>query len=139
VGLSRDHLVERLIRAGELEISGGDQAENDTYFDTAQFRFHGPGGLERAILQASRKMLTGRSYSPPTRWWFLCGECRTILHELETLTLPDYGRVSRGFFRYYLDLGKRFITTNTMIPSAYNWEYPVPNSERPVGLAKKES
>jgi predicted ester cyclase len=42
----RDQLVERLIRAGELEISGEDQAETDSYFDTGQFRFHGPNGFE---------------------------------------------------------------------------------------------
>ena len=29
----------RLITAGELEISGEDQAETDSYFDTSQFRF----------------------------------------------------------------------------------------------------
>jgi predicted ester cyclase len=42
----RDQLVERLIRAGELEISGEDQAETDSYFDTGQFCFHGPDGFE---------------------------------------------------------------------------------------------
>ena len=44
--LPRDQLVARLIRAGELEISGQNQAEIDSYFDTAQFRFHGPDGFE---------------------------------------------------------------------------------------------
>lgn len=43
---TRDELVSRLIRAGELEISGGDQAEIDSYFDTSKFRFHGPDGFE---------------------------------------------------------------------------------------------
>jgi predicted ester cyclase len=43
---SRDELVARLKRAGELEISGEDQAETDSYFDTSRFRFHGPGGYE---------------------------------------------------------------------------------------------
>jgi len=43
---TRDGLVARLTRAGELEISGGDQAETDSYFDTSQFRFHGPDGFE---------------------------------------------------------------------------------------------
>lgn len=42
----RDNRVARLIRAGELEVSGEDQAETDTYFDAATFRFHGPGGYE---------------------------------------------------------------------------------------------
>ncbi|MDB6002558.1 MAG: hypothetical protein JWP52_4257, partial [Rhizobacter sp.] len=43
---SRDELVARLIRAGELEVSGDDQVETDSYFDTAHFRFHGPDGFE---------------------------------------------------------------------------------------------
>ena len=44
--LTRDELVARLIKAGELEVSGGDQAEIDSYFDTRGFRFHGPDGFE---------------------------------------------------------------------------------------------
>jgi predicted ester cyclase len=36
----------RLKRAGELEISGEDQAEADSYFDTIHFRFQGPDGFE---------------------------------------------------------------------------------------------
>jgi predicted ester cyclase len=43
---TRDQLIARLKRAGELEISGEDQAETDSYFDTAHFRFHGPDGFE---------------------------------------------------------------------------------------------
>lgn len=46
VALARDELVRRLIRAGELQISGEDQAQIDSFFDTSQFRFHGPGGFE---------------------------------------------------------------------------------------------
>jgi hypothetical protein len=46
MALTRDELVERLIRAGELEVSGGDQAAIDSYFDTSKFRFHGPDGFE---------------------------------------------------------------------------------------------
>ena len=42
--LTRDELVACLIRAGELEVLGEDQAETDSYFDTTQFRFHGPDG-----------------------------------------------------------------------------------------------
>jgi len=45
MGITRDELVARLTRAGELELSG-EEAETDSYFDTDQFRFHGPGGLE---------------------------------------------------------------------------------------------
>jgi predicted ester cyclase len=44
--VQRDELVARLVRAGELEMSGDDQAEVDTYFDTESFRFHGPDGFE---------------------------------------------------------------------------------------------
>lgn len=44
--LTRDDLVARLVKAGELEVLGGDQVEIDSYFDAAQFRFHGPGGFE---------------------------------------------------------------------------------------------
>lgn len=43
---TRDELVARLVRAGELEVSGEDQAEAATYFDTEKFRFHGPDGFE---------------------------------------------------------------------------------------------
>lgn len=44
--LSRDELVARLVRAGELEVAGGDQAEIDSYFDPQRFRFHGPDGFD---------------------------------------------------------------------------------------------
>jgi hypothetical protein len=46
VNFSRDELVARLVKAGELEVIGGDQSETDSYFDTQHFRFHGPGGFE---------------------------------------------------------------------------------------------
>jgi predicted ester cyclase len=35
-----------MVRAGELEVSGEDQSECDTYFDTERFRFHGPDGFD---------------------------------------------------------------------------------------------
>ena len=38
-------LVKRLIRAGELEVSGENQVETDSYFDTENFKFHGPDGF----------------------------------------------------------------------------------------------
>ena len=41
----RDELVHALIRIGELEISGDDQAAVDADF-TPDFRFHGPDGRE---------------------------------------------------------------------------------------------
>jgi predicted ester cyclase len=44
--LTRDELVARLVRAGELMVSGEDQPETDSYFDTTRFRFHGPDGFE---------------------------------------------------------------------------------------------
>ena len=46
VTMTRDQLVARLKRAGELQISGEDQPELDSYFDTIHFRFHGPDGFE---------------------------------------------------------------------------------------------
>jgi predicted ester cyclase len=52
-GMSRDELVSGLVRIGELEVSGEDQAEVDAYFAPG-FRFHGPDGreLDYAGLQA---------------------------------------------------------------------------------------
>ena len=44
--LNRTTLTQRLIKAGELEVLGGDPAETDTYFDTENFKFHGPDGFE---------------------------------------------------------------------------------------------
>lgn len=43
---TRDELVARLVRAGELEIEGADQALIDGHFDTRCLRFHGPDGFE---------------------------------------------------------------------------------------------
>ena len=42
---SRDELLERLIRAGELEVSGDGPDEVGDYF-APNFSFHGPGGFE---------------------------------------------------------------------------------------------
>jgi hypothetical protein len=42
----RDELVARLVRAGELQISGESQEELDSYFDTENFAFHGPDGFD---------------------------------------------------------------------------------------------
>ena len=44
--VDRDTLVARLKKAGELEVGGAEQAEIDSYFDTKQFRFHGPDGFD---------------------------------------------------------------------------------------------
>lgn len=43
---TRDQLVARLIKAGELEVLGAPADEIASYFDTKNFRFHGPGGYE---------------------------------------------------------------------------------------------
>ncbi|HEY6399453.1 MAG TPA: nuclear transport factor 2 family protein [Solirubrobacteraceae bacterium] len=42
---TRDELVARLVRAGELEVSGERPDEVGDYF-APEFRFHGPGGAE---------------------------------------------------------------------------------------------
>lgn len=39
-------LVARLKEAGELEVSGAEPAEIDSYFDPKRYRFHGPDGFE---------------------------------------------------------------------------------------------
>jgi len=44
--LTRDQLVARLKRAGELLVSSEDQTETASYFDTARFRFHAPDGFD---------------------------------------------------------------------------------------------
>ena len=44
--MTRDQLVARLKRAGELLVSSEDQTETDSYFDTAHFRFHAPDGFD---------------------------------------------------------------------------------------------
>ena len=46
MAVTREQLVSRIITAGELMVSGENQAEVDSYFDTARFRFHGPEGLD---------------------------------------------------------------------------------------------
>jgi len=45
-GYTSEELTERLVRAGELEVSGDDQDEADTYFDTENFAFHAPDGFD---------------------------------------------------------------------------------------------
>jgi len=44
--LTREELVARLVKAGEVEILGAPPEEIASYFDAAKFRFHGPGGFE---------------------------------------------------------------------------------------------
>jgi hypothetical protein len=43
---TRDELVARMVRAGELEVSGEHPEEIDSYFDTENFAFHGPDGFD---------------------------------------------------------------------------------------------
>ena len=43
--VSREELVARLIRVGEQELTGEDEAEVDAYF-APDFVFHGPDGAE---------------------------------------------------------------------------------------------
>lgn len=43
---TQDELIERLIRAGELLVSGEGEEEIDSYFDTERFLFHGPDGAD---------------------------------------------------------------------------------------------
>jgi predicted ester cyclase len=45
--MQRDELVKRLIRAGELEVSGDNPALLHSLFDTVNFKIHAPGGSER--------------------------------------------------------------------------------------------
>ena len=65
--LSRDELVARLIRAGEVEIEGAPPEEIARYFDTRKFRFHGPDGFEsdyaglQAYFQSIRDAFDDRS------------------------------------------------------------------------------
>jgi predicted ester cyclase len=45
-GLSREALVDRLVKAGEAEVAGAPPEEIAGYFHTETFRFHGPDGFE---------------------------------------------------------------------------------------------
>jgi predicted ester cyclase len=42
----RDELVTHLIRAGELQVSGDSLEELAGYFDTSNFKFHGPDNFD---------------------------------------------------------------------------------------------
>ena len=44
-GMTREELVSGLVRIGEKELTGEDEAEVDDYF-APEFRFHGPDGRE---------------------------------------------------------------------------------------------
>lgn len=44
--LSKDDLIGRLHKAGELEVAGASDEEIASFFDTETFKFHGPDGFE---------------------------------------------------------------------------------------------
>lgn len=44
--LTREQLIARLIKAGEVEVQGAPPEEIASYFDPKRFRFHGSGGFE---------------------------------------------------------------------------------------------
>ena len=46
INITRDQLIARLIRAGELQVSSDDLVELRSCFDTDNFRFHAPDGFE---------------------------------------------------------------------------------------------
>src|ERR1700734_3183308 len=58
---TRDELVARLVRAGELEISGESQQETDSYFDTEKFAFHGPDGFDTDYAGLTRYFQSSRA------------------------------------------------------------------------------
>ncbi|MBR8744926.1 ester cyclase [Nocardiopsis sp. MG754419] len=65
---TRDELVARLVRAGEMEVSGeGPQEELDSYFNAEKFTFDGPGGWKadyaglNAYFQSVRAAFDDRS------------------------------------------------------------------------------
>jgi hypothetical protein len=59
--LTRAELVARLVRVGELEVSGEDQAEIDSYSDRENFRFHGPDGFESDYAWLTAYFTSGRA------------------------------------------------------------------------------
>jgi predicted ester cyclase len=44
--VTHDQLIARIVKAGELVVLGDDKDEVASYFDTSNFRFHGPSGFE---------------------------------------------------------------------------------------------
>lgn len=65
--LTREELVARLIKAGEVEMLGAPPEEIAKYFDTAKFRFYGPSGFDtdydglQAYFNSIRKAFDDRS------------------------------------------------------------------------------
>ena len=46
MNLSREELIARLVKAGEVEVAGASPEEIAQYFDIDKFQFHGPSGFE---------------------------------------------------------------------------------------------
>lgn len=44
--MNREERVAGLVKAGELLVQGGDEAQVAELFNTREYRFHGPGGFE---------------------------------------------------------------------------------------------
>jgi hypothetical protein len=65
ITLTRDQLVARMIRAGEVEVSGSHQAEIEPYFDTSKFHFHGPDGFEADYAKAAGRTASSASKIEP--------------------------------------------------------------------------
>jgi predicted ester cyclase len=59
-GMSREEFVARLVRAGELEVSGENPDEVDGYF-SPDFTFHGPGGWEAGYDRLQKYFQSWRS------------------------------------------------------------------------------
>ena len=63
----RDDLAANLIRAGEREVSGTDQDEIDSYFDTENFEFHGPDGRDADYGGLTEYLRSPRAANGPTQ------------------------------------------------------------------------
>jgi hypothetical protein len=107
---TRDELISRLKRAGELELSGEDQAETDSYFNTSQFRFHGPDGFEadylglanyfKAIREAFDERSIRRGIIVAEGDYIACQTWMTdsVYHRDARFTLPRACEVDRSSF-----------------------------------------
>ena len=74
---ARDELVTRLVRAGELEISGESQEEADSYFNTENFAFHGPDGFDSDYAGLTEYFQSTRSGRGQTGRACLVSKCWT--------------------------------------------------------------
>jgi predicted ester cyclase len=110
---TRDELVARLVRAGELEISGESQEEADSYFDTENFAFRGPDGFDdrtirRGIIIAEGDLIAcqtwiGGTFTRPFTH-SPAGElkpngARVIWDLMNLFRFDDHGRIVEEFVR----------------------------------------